>query len=514
MALLPPTKDYTDQDFASLLVRVRKSIRSVFPEWDDADVADLGNILVEAFCHVGDVVLKVTSNNTREAFWEWVTQRRNILALCKMIGFTPRGNTASQVDLSFFLATPAVADIIIPAGTRVRTESIVEPVVFETTEEVVIEAGSTGPVTVTAENSEAKTEFLTATGLMNFRARLTYTPFLDGSLVVTSTAGPWSLVENFLESTGTSQHFTVVVDQEDRATVQFGNGINGAIPNGPLTLKYKVGGGAKGRVEANKLRKLEALFQDTEGNVVALLVNNVEPSTQAQNRMSVEQIRYIAPLSLRTQERSVTNEDFEIHALQVPGVARALFLTAAQDPAVDENEGILFLVPEGGGTPTQDMLDAALEKVTVEKPKMTTFRVRAQSAVYLAVNVQAIVYFSADGEGKAVARARIQRRLESNFLISLADGTPNPTIDFGYKLLGEDEEAPSLAWSDVLNIIRDTTGVRKVGAGAEGLLLNGERSDLAIRMHDFPVLGTVTIIDGSTMTELPLDATVYKNTKE
>ena len=43
-------------------------------------------------------------------------------------------------------------------------------------------------------------------------------------------------MENFLNSTPADRHFSVVVDQNDRATIRLGNGVQGAIPAGTVTI--------------------------------------------------------------------------------------------------------------------------------------------------------------------------------------------------------------------------------------------------------------------------------------
>jgi hypothetical protein len=500
MPLLGPNTDYTDKDFDALLPRLRSLIDSAFSDWTEEERANFGNILVELYAFVGDILTKYQDNQAAEAFIGRVTQRKNILALCKLIGFTARGNTAASADVVFTLATALAGDVSIPARTRVKTENVNDPVVYETTAAVTIPAGSTGPQTVTAENAELREELFSSTGLPNQEVKLTGTPFLDGSLELTAANGSYEVVENLLDSTSTDRHVVVVVDQNDRAQLRFGNGVAGAIPAGTITARYKVGGGAAGRVEANKLRKVEGSFADTFGNAAQLSVNNPSASSVALDRQSVEEIRLLAPQTLRVLERTVSREDFEINAKRVAGVARALMLTSDQDDSVEENTGILFVVPEGGGAPTTDLKAAVLEMVTETYPCTLTFSVTVQDPVYLTVNIEAVVHLR-QGYSGATVKAAIEDRLARAFAISPAEEDVDLTvgIDFGYNIRDEDGiPAGAIAWSDVFNVIRDTTGVRKVDGGPAGLLLNGVREDLEIGTYEFPILGTVTIIDGST----------------
>ena len=48
------------------------------------------------------------------------------------------------------------------------------------------------------------------------------------------------------------------------------------------------------------------------------------------------------------------------------------------------------------------------------------------------------------------------------------------------------------------NVIRDTEGVRKLDNGAAGLKLNGQATGVALGVKDFPVLGTVVVVDAAT----------------
>jgi hypothetical protein len=500
MALLGPSTDYTDKDFDALRARLIQVIPTAFPDWTDFDVADFANLLVELFCFMGDVLTKYQDNQAAEAFIGRVTQRKNILAICKMLGFTPRGATASLVDLSLSLDAPLAGDVVIPARTRASTTQASNPVVFETLAAIQIDAGTTGPVIATAENALMQSETFTSTGKPNQAFKLSARPYLDGSLSVSAANGVYAVVENLLDSTSLDRDCVVTVDQDDRATVTFGSGSVGVIPVGTITVTYKTGGGKGGVVDANTVKKLLASLTDTLGNVAPVRVTNAAGSSAASNRQTVDEIRLAAPQQLRALTRTVAREDFEINALAVAGVARALMLTADQDDGIQENQGILFVVPDGGGTPTQDVLDAVLNEVTVVKPCTLTFHVDVQAAVYLTVDISIKVFF-AKGTVAATGAAAIRDRLSRAFAVTTAAGDEELAVgvDFGFNLQAKDPEGgtPKLSWSDVFDVVRDTTGVRKLDA-SEGLLLNGARDDLAIPSRDFPVLGTVTITDGDS----------------
>lgn len=131
MALLPDSIDYTDRDFDSIRTRLIALLKSVFPDWTDFDVASFGNILVEMYAFVGDVLTFYQDNLARESRLVTATQRKNVMALARMLGYRLQGAQAATAEVTFSLARVPTADVTIPAGTIVRTQEVTEPVRFQ-----------------------------------------------------------------------------------------------------------------------------------------------------------------------------------------------------------------------------------------------------------------------------------------------------------------------------------------------------------------------------------------------
>lgn len=502
MALLPQSTDYTDKDFDSLRLRLRNLVQSVFPEWTDYNVANFGNILLEMFAHVGDVLTFYQDNQARQARITTATQRRALLGLVKLISYSPSTASAASADLTITLSASPAGSVTFPKGTFVYTQEVTSPIKYQLLADAVIPAGaSPASVTVAAENSESYTQVFLTNGAANQELSLPRYPYIDDSAIVVDGSGSlvaFTQVDDFLTSGPADRHFVVVVDQNDRATVRFGNGVNGAIPIGNVTVTYKTGGGTAGRVEANKLVRLEGSWTDSFGTTVLPTVTNASASSGGTDRQSVAQIKALAPASLRAITRSVSKEDFEINARRVSGVARALMLTSNEDPSVIENTGNLYVVPVGGGTPSTTLLNDVLTMVTVTYPSTLTFSVNVQPPVYKAVNVYAVIY-ARQGFSKATVAASVRAALAAFFSAQNSDGTDNTNVDFGGNVKDADGNVVGeIALSDVFNVVRDTTGVRKVGAAAQDFTLNDEHDDVALTTSEFPVLGIVDLRDGDT----------------
>lgn len=516
LALLPAPVDYVDLDFASLRKRLIGLIQSVFPDLDLDSAAELAVMLVEGKAYVGDVLAYYLRKMGREARITTATQRKSIYGLVKLIGYKPRGATAATVLETFTLAAPAAADVTLAAGQKVRTPDVATPIRFQLLEDLVIPAGQTTAAAL-VEHSEFQDDAYDSSGTAFQRFTLSKTPYLDGSAVVTAANGAYTEVDNFLSSKATDLHYTVVVDQLDRCTIVFGNGINGAIPQGTIQVAYKTGGGTDGNVQAAALSKIDGNFTDANGNPVRISATNTEKPSPGTDRQTVAQIAQLAPASLTVQGRAVANPDFEVTAQNVPGVARALMLTASEDPSVGENQGMLFIVPVGGGYAGQTLKTLVLSQFQQVSgypkpvaPKLNAFPLIVQDPMYATFNVYARVFFR-QGYKPAAVRAAIAANLAAFFapLIDPAtgapadDGVPNPLINFGYYLQDIDgNPTGSFALSDINDVVRDTPGVLKLGDGANDFTVNGLREDPPVGLKEFPQLGTVTIIDGKTGLEV------------
>jgi hypothetical protein len=499
MAILPPSVDYTDKDFDAIRQRLIALIGSVFPDWTDFSVASFGNVLLEMNAFVGDVLAYYLDNQARESRLATATQRKNVIALARMLGFKLQGARAATADISFTVDTPPAADILLPAGTVVRTQEVTQPVRFQLLAPAVISAGTSPPVvTATAEHSETNTQLFDARGLATLDLLLDRVPYLDGSAVISAGNGPYEEVESLLGSGPNDRNFVVLVDQNDRATIRFGNGVNGAPPSGTISVTYKTGGSASGNVDANRLIVLDGSFTDAHGRPAHVRATNPVAAQGGTDRQTLASAQLLAPEGLRALTRSVAREDFEIHARRIPGVACALMLTSNEDTSIAENSGVLYVIPTGGGLPTPALKNLVLKQVTEVYPCTLTFQVSVQDPVYRAIDVDARIFLR-QGATPGVVRDRVRASLASMFRISADDGSPNPLVDFGFNVRDANgSPAGEVAWSDVFNAIRDTDGVRKMGDGPLDLKLNGLPADVKVALKEFPVLRAVRLTNGDT----------------
>ena len=139
------------------------------------------------YAFVGDVITYYLDNQARESRISTATQRRNVIALARLLGYRLHGAQAATAEAVFSLARPPVADVPVATGTVVRTREVTEPVRFQLLSGLVIPAGLDPPRVVgVVEHSELHTQLFDAQGLAGLDVPLDHVPYLDASAEVSA----------------------------------------------------------------------------------------------------------------------------------------------------------------------------------------------------------------------------------------------------------------------------------------------------------------------------------------
>lgn len=533
---LPSSADFTSKDYDSVWLREQALIRSVFPTWTDFSITNFGNILAQLSAFTLDVLTYYQDNQAAESRIATATQRRSLIALAKLLGYTPALAAPASVRETF-AATGLVNNCTIPAGTVIKTSTDAIP--FQLLSDVLLTPGAPTSSVGRVENSVNQTQLYNGTGQPGQTLRLPQQGFLS----VVSVSGGWSPApnNNFLFSSPTSLQYTLSVDNNDVATLSFGDGVNGSMPSGAMTVLYKTGGGSIGNVTPGSITQIDGPVLDVLGNTVSVTATNADAATGGIDRESTASIRLRAPLSIRNPTSSIARTDFEDNALRIPSVGRALMVTGQEVVTIPDNSGILYVVPVGGatpGAPSGSLLDQVrrqFEGDTQERPpypKPLTFNLTMAGAIYVDFDITARIYLRKNAVGSVVAAA--MRAAMTNFFspivtdaawaskltadlgVKIEVGARNPLIDFGYYLRQQNALAVApqgmVEISDLMDVVHDVPGVRGIGPldsdfalaalRVAGPYLGIGHVDVALADTDFPRFSALHITDIDTSTSL------------
>lgn len=118
-------------------------------------------------------------------------------------------------------------------------------------------------------------------------------------------------VDSFFASTPRSRHYTL-----DYVTgiLSFGDGRRGIVPpegrNSIVATSYRIGGGSLGNVNGHTLTSLGRALAYIES------VTNPLPASGGADRESIDEAKNRAPYTIKSRDRAVTTEDYEMLALR------------------------------------------------------------------------------------------------------------------------------------------------------------------------------------------------------
>lgn len=121
----------------------------------------------------------------------------------------------------------------------------------------------------------------------------------------------WKRVDSFFESGPRSRHY--MIDYQT-GTVTFGDGRKGMMPqegkNNVFARSYQIGGGGSGNVNPDTLTSLNRALSYIDS------VTNPIAAAGGADRETVEEAKERAPYTIKSRDRAVTAEDFEMLALR------------------------------------------------------------------------------------------------------------------------------------------------------------------------------------------------------
>src|SRR3954464_9209605 len=120
-----PVIDYMARDYESLLQAMRAQIPAKLPEWQDfANEADFGNVLLELFAHLGDILSYYQDRVANESFLSTARTRRSVIEHLRLIGYDMGPPAPGAAALSLPVPSTVTATVTIGKGDAFATKSL------------------------------------------------------------------------------------------------------------------------------------------------------------------------------------------------------------------------------------------------------------------------------------------------------------------------------------------------------------------------------------------------------
>jgi uncharacterized phage protein gp47/JayE len=427
--------DYTARDYSSFRQEILSIIPAKLPEWSDLSEADFGVVLIEMFSYMADILSYYQDRIANEAFLSTAQQRRSVIEHLRLIGYEMAPAAPASAAISIIVGNNQNQTIEIRQGDQFATATTPDrsSVTFEYTGDkpLVIDL-STLPL-----NSALNPD---GSSMPKFKEAFDVIPVVQGRTVLNEVLGisdgtpnqsfplaqpsvirdsiqivmntnpstpPWNQRQNLVFSPpaftpeqllvlqqqnrigstlafsrSPDPDFAVQVDENNVATVLFGDGQYGQIPpaNTTILATYRTGGGSIGNVGAGQITNIS---KSPQLQLLGAKITNRLAASGGAEPESTDQAIKFAPTVFSSMQRAVTANDYVAQALLFPGVSKA------RAQATNWNMVKLYVAPTGDGEFPTDTLKANLLAYFEDKRMLTT-AIQIEDPAYVRIQLYAI----------------------------------------------------------------------------------------------------------------------------
>lgn len=332
-------------------------MRSTTDEITDFAEGNIFIILISMFAGIAEVIHYYLDNMARETFF--VTSKRYSSAIkhAKLVDYHTKAAVPSTVNVTLTISeqfggviAPSPQDYDIPVGTRFTSNS---GIIFVSTRRVLFEQNTYSVDVPCRQIQNTGTKYI---GPITDPDAIIYIDetdgfYAEGSARLTLDGEEWELVTTFAYSTTDDKHFKVEISEDQRPYIIFGDGRFGQKPNSAAVaeVSYDITLGEGGNTLAGEI---ESSPDDVINDIPNIFMVNINDSTGGSNYENFQMLKDHVPLSIRTLDRAVTEQDYVDIAKLCPGVDKAYAYKNCRDVTI-------FITPGGGGIASTTLCDDA-----------------------------------------------------------------------------------------------------------------------------------------------------------
>lgn len=376
MLIQLPKFDYSSLDFETIISDVQNLILE-HPEylenWDDFLETNAGRMLLEMNAFVMEKFTSKLDWIAREMFIGTATQRQSQINILQLINYKPTLPSAAHVKLHLKLAKwyPSFSlpnrysvtardiqgnnsnfELLEMADDGKPNYDFVYTVNTGTTDNRIREIYNV-PFYQGVTRVERD---IFMDGVSNERYTLSSNPVIKNSIRVFSetTGKEYIEVDSFISPEAQQEDvsdslktipYMVKIDAINNAQIIFGHSNIVDIPekDEKLRIIYRVGGGSQTNIVKGAINVTKTLSVD--GNRITMVVSNPDKGFGGYDSESIEEAKLTAPLTLRSANKTVTNEDYVIHLEELNSVRKAKIVSKENEPQDIFTEYGHFLPP-------------------------------------------------------------------------------------------------------------------------------------------------------------------------
>lgn len=322
-------RDFTIYDYQSTVDRMTELL-SEKPGWGQGYESSTGQMLIQLVADTSDHLQFMLERRSQEVYLSTARLASSVRARASGIGYRPRRRVSATGTLELVLvdedevAIPALGDVLINAGTRVTFDGVE----FVVTEDATIPAGEDSVDLVVKQGTQRSEDFNFSAEPYLSNPTILFEDYIDMeeySLVVGNETETYTDVEEEVSNIRLSALSFATPDQAvydikyvtSGMRIVFGDGIFGKQPSGTMTVSWIESQGADVDVVKTGLdfafdtEYLTDTLNTLPSNQYRYTLRNITPIRGGKDEETIEEIRENAPEYLKSNNRAVTNSDFE-----------------------------------------------------------------------------------------------------------------------------------------------------------------------------------------------------------
>ena len=301
---------YTNRDFEATIAYLREHITDTNPDqWSDFFESNIGQNIMDMVAIQSDVLSYTANQISREMFLPTCQRYASALKHAKLVGYHPRGRTASSLYIKAEAPFPpafATTDLRFAKGTQMSVGGLT----FELPEQVVITAGSS-TVELVLSNSEGQDDIFIADGSSYLTITTDEDPVIEDSWRVMVDGIEWTQATSLLLAQATYA-YVAQLSSTGALEIQFGDGTSGLVPpsGAEIRVYYRTGGGVQGNIPSHSIdgTPLIGYLGTTPARIT---FKNDERATGGADEETIEEMKYNIPAWVRTVDKAITKEDYD-----------------------------------------------------------------------------------------------------------------------------------------------------------------------------------------------------------
>jgi hypothetical protein len=380
---------YADRSYEQIKRSCLRRLGIQAPEISDHSESNPLIIILSMFAGIGEMLNLYIDAAAREVYLGTARRYKSAVKIVKLIDYLIRAKNPASVNLYFELTdsngTPAplpVGTVIIPQGTIINSSNSNIPFVLQS--DVYINTGYQNAYGVAKQQLLVIAEAIGSTDGSPYQRIDLSDDYVDGSIRLVIGSDEWKPFKSLGIMFPSTLGFTVNIDEDSKAYIEFGDGVNGKIPtNGQVVYAdYRVSTGYNGNVPPDQITELTVQPALPDG--ISIRVTNPDYASGGSNFETLREIQNRAPRSIRTLERAVTYQDYIDLCYLVLGVGAAA-VNYCCGKFVD-----IYIAPNSPGNATLALLQDVRDFINCRK--MITTQISVQASGISKIWIKAKIY--------------------------------------------------------------------------------------------------------------------------